>query len=83
MRRNGRSVVVYRTEPYLLLFIVLLALKLTEAIDLSWVWVTLPLWWPLGVIALFGVAWFLLVIAVYTYYIVRDQLRKFNSKKRK
>ena len=32
-----------------ILFIVFLILKLTNAIDWSWWWVTAPLWIPLGI----------------------------------
>lgn len=35
-----------------ILFIVFLTLKLTGAVEWSWVWVTAPLWIPISMIAL-------------------------------
>lgn len=44
----------------MVLFLVFLVLKLTEAIDWPWLWVTAPLWIPVTVaaliIALIGIA---------------------------
>lgn len=44
--------------PMFALFLVLLVLKLTEVIAWSWWWITLPLWWPAGLVflALIGAA---------------------------
>lgn len=47
------------------LFLVLLLLKLTDTIDWSWWWVTLPLWWFVPVIALVGVLMLCLCVFVY------------------
>lgn len=47
-----------------LVFVVLLVLKLTVRQDMSWFWVTLPLWGVagivLGVVACIGIVWCLL-----------------------
>ena len=41
---NKETVVRVGPGPLFLLFVVFLVLKLTEAIDWSWWWVTAPLW---------------------------------------
>jgi inner membrane protein involved in colicin E2 resistance len=44
-----------------ILFVVFLVLKLTDHIDWSWVWITAPLWIPLGLslvlLAVAGIIW--------------------------
>lgn len=46
----------------MILFIVFLVLKLTDNIDWSWVWVTSPLWIPIGLVMSIGIIAFLIVI---------------------
>ena len=49
------------SSGFTLLFIVFLVLKLTDTINWSWWWVTLPLWGPAAVALLFlavlGATW--------------------------
>ena len=41
-----------------LLGVALVVLKLTGVIDWSWLWVTLPFWLPVAIVALLFVAWY-------------------------
>ncbi len=53
----------------IILFIVFLILKLTHAIDWSWIWVTSPIWLPITAIL---ILWWLSV----TWILIRMILRK-------
>ena len=41
--------------PCGVVFIVFLVLKLIGVIDWSWLWVTAPLWGPVGILAVVGI----------------------------
>lgn len=51
-------------SPFLL-FLVFLVLKLTNHIDWSWWWVTVPLWGGLALLISLGVLFFLVIPGVY------------------
>jgi hypothetical protein len=54
-------------------FIVLLTLKLSDVIDWSWWWITLPLWWMLPMIFLVIIFAFIIVLFEQIGNKVRDQ----------
>lgn len=50
--------------PFFLVFLIFLALKLTNLVGWSWVWVTAPLWIPVGLlITVFIVILFIALMA--------------------
>ena len=48
-----------------LLFLIFLVLKLTNTIAWSWVWVTSPLWIPIGIV-------FFIIVLCFLYFCLND-----------
>jgi len=64
MKKETTSVNVSLAFCAFVLFIVFLILKLCNAIDWSWWWVTSPLWIYGGLLILYAIVWFSLSLFI-------------------
>ncbi len=48
--------------PYIIITVILAILKITNIIDIGWIWVLLPIWWWWPIAIVIGVACILIII---------------------
>lgn len=66
--------------PFFALFLVFLTLKLMGYIAWSWWWVTLPLWWPFGLLFIIAVMFGLTALGLKSVDTVDERLYKLRVK---
>lgn len=69
--------------PFFALFLVFLTLKLMGHIAWSWWWVTLPLWWPFGLLFIIVVVFGLAALGLKSVDTVDERLYKLRVKSKR